>query len=358
MASLLKRNGIYYADFYDSNRKPARRRHSLKTRTKRTAERLLARLEAAYREGTWDAWTESPKDLFHADHADEAKTVGEAVPVFLQYKRGTCAATTVKAYASYLRFFTEVVGGSTYLERVSTDDVEEYIHGVGVSGRAPSANTKHQRLIVAQSLFAWAKANGYVKDKPTDSVDRPRKPQKLPKAVTDDELEALLEAVPEGIAWVKPLFRFAAVTGLRISELGRLRWEDVDPEQRLLRIERQKNGKAQTQPIPHVAVEVLQTVERIGPYVFTSPNAYRERRIDSWIRNVEGVFSQARDGAGIERHITPHGLRHRYCTKLAEAGKNAMIIQAAARHADINTSARYVHIANETLKAELEDVFD
>lgn len=357
MASLLNRNGIYYADFYDSNRKPSRRRHSLKTRTKRTADRLLSRLEAAYREGTWDAWTESPEDLFHADHAAEAKTVGEAVPDFIQHKRETCAATTVKAYASYLRFFTEMVGSSTYIERVTADDVAGYVHGVGESGREPSANTQRQRLTVAQSFFSWAKANGYAKEKPTDAVDRPAKPEKLPKAVTDDELEALLDAIPEGIAWAKPLFRFAAVTGLRVSELGRLRWEDVDTEQRLLKIERQKNGKAQTQPIPHVAVEILETVERIGPYVFTSPNAYRKRRIDSWIRNVEVIFSQARDSAGISRHITPHGLRHRYCTKLAEAGANAFVIQAAARHADIHTSQRYVSIANETLRTELDGVF-
>jgi integrase len=179
----------------------------------------------------------------------------------------------------------------------------------------------------------------------------------LPKAATDEEFFAILEHVPPGRAWTRPLFEFAALTGLRIGELGRLQWRHVDRERRLIRIERQKNGKAQTQPIPRSAVAVLEEVKPIDEYVFTAPEWRRRRQLKSWCMDVQRVFREAVEAAGIQRRLTPHSLRHRYCTKLAEAGASAFVIQAAARHADVSTSQRYVSIANRSLQAELDNVF-
>jgi site-specific recombinase XerD len=69
------------------------------------------------------------------------------------------------------------------------------------------------------------------------------------------------------------------------------------------------------------------------------------------------MFTRYRVEAGIDRPITFHSLRHSFCTMLAEAGKSAIVIKEAARHADVSTSMRYVHIANNHLRAEIDDVF-
>ena len=69
------------------------------------------------------------------------------------------------------------------------------------------------------------------------------------------------------------------------------------------------------------------------------------------------AFRLGREAAGIERKITPHGLRHRYCTKIAESGANAFTIAAAARHADVKTSQRYVNISNQRLRSDLDAIF-
>ncbi len=357
MPSLLNRGGVWYASFHDAGRRPTQRRHSLKTRSKRTALRLLSRLDDAYRAGVWDAWSQQPDELFHADQIAAPKRLGEVAAEFVAHKKETAAPSTLNAYRSYTRLLVAVAGADAYLERISSTDVERFIHATGASGRSPSAGSKHQRMIVAQSFFSFAFARGYVKTKVTDAVTRPPKPERLPKAVTDAELDALLAAIPEGRAWTRPVFQFAALTGLRVSELCRLRWRDIDFEKRLLRIERQKNGKAQTQPFPESALYVLNAVAHHGPYVFTAPQAYAARRVSSWTKDLESVFAEARAAAGIKRPITPHGLRHRYCTKLAEAGASSFTIQAAARHGDVRTSERYVSIANDVLRAQLDAVF-
>lgn len=358
MASLLNRNGTYYADFYDSDRTPQRRRLSLGTRSKRQADKMLGKLEDAYALGTWDPWTETPAEFFKAEIQAAPKRLGETVAEYMKEKERDAARSTLQAYRSYSALLVTVLGAETFLERVRTADVDRYVQAVGGSGKRPSLGSQRQRLTVAKSIFSWALGKGYVPSKPTDGAHCPKRPARLPKAVTDDELSAILAALTDGRAWMKPLFEFAALTGLRVSELARLEWSHVDFERRLLRIERQKNGKAQTQPMPRSAAAVLERVEHRGPYVFTAPQAYAEvRRVDSWTKDVEDVFREAKDAAGISRRITPHGLRHRYCTKLAEAGASAFTIAAAARHSDPKTSAIYVSISNQKLKADLDAVF-
>lgn len=357
MASLHNRNGVWYATFSDANRSPKQRRHSLKTRSRRTAERMLAKLEEAYREGGWDAWTQSPDELFHADHVREPLRLRDAVAEFLSDRKDSLSPYTLRNYRSALGIMAGVIGGGAYLDRVQSSDIARYLGAVATPGTAPAKSTQGFRLIAARSFFGWAAERGYVKASPAADVSAPSTPERLPRAVTDGELRALLSHVPEGRAWCRTLFEFAALTGLRIGELGRLKWADIDLEKRVIRIERQKNGKAQTQPIPRAAAHLLKDVERVDRYVFTAPNGRTRRRLKSWCMDVQRVFREAKEAAGIGRRITPHGLRHRYCTKLAEAGASAFVIQAAARHADVGTSQRYVAIANEALRGELDRVF-
>jgi site-specific recombinase XerD len=318
---------------------------------------MLGKLAEAYREGIWDAWSQTPADFFQADRSKVPKRVGETVARFMVEKEEMLARSTLNAYRSYTALLVSVLGSQTFLERIEAADVDRFVRATGGSGRAPSQGSKHQRLIVAQSFFRWAVEQGACRANPTEKALRPGKPHRIPKAVIDTELYALLAAIPDTRAWTRPLFEFAGLTGLRLGELGRLRWEDVDTERRLITLHTQKNGKAQTQPIPRAAVAVLSRVKPASDFVFTAPRAYTERRVESWMRDVENVFKEAKDAAGIERAITPHGLRHFFCTKLAEAGANAFTIAAAARHADVQTSARYVSISNQHLSRELDAVF-
>ena len=196
----------------------------------------------------------------------------------------------------------------------------------------------------------------------------------MPKAVTEEELHQICEALRKNyseklqrghcregeIIWHVPMFWFALYTGLRASELARLRWGSIDFDKRLIYIRVQKNKKEQTIPLNKKAAEVLEEVSQgeSEDYVFRSPGfTARNRSINTFRSDISRTFTRYRRLAGIQRKVTLHGTRHGHCTLLAEHGKPAYVIQASARHADISTSMRYVHIANEHLKAELDDVF-
>jgi integrase len=156
------------------------------------------------------------------------------------------------------------------------------------------------------------------------------------------------------------MFWFAFYTGMRASELGRLRWDHIDFERGLIYIYQQKNKKEQTIPLIEKAREVLSGLERGEPeeFVFTSPRQTgTERSIESFRDRVSRAFTRARRLAEIDRPITFHSLRHGFCTMLAQAGKPAYVIKAAARHSDIQTSMIYVNLSNKHLKSEMDDAF-
>jgi integrase len=147
---------------------------------------------------------------------------------------------------------------------------------------------------------------------------------------------------------------------MRAGELARLRWSDIEFERGLIQIRVQKNGREQTIPLTSAAKRILESCERSDSngYVFTAPGSNdEERNVHEFVNRLGAAFRAARVLAGIDRRITVHGLRHGFCTALAQQGKSAFVIMAAARHSDISTTVRYVEYANERLKEELEDVF-
>ncbi|HEX9951779.1 MAG TPA: tyrosine-type recombinase/integrase [Rubricoccaceae bacterium] len=351
MASLLCRSGNYYATFADSRRTPAQRRLSLHTTNKRAAERMLRRLADGYSEGAFDPWVHTPADFLAPEREPEPQKLGPALALY--FARKGLAASTERSYRSRLGRFVASVGEGRPLAAVTRAEVQAWIDA------SLDPLTAESDLTAIKSFFRFCRDAEWTKADPAGRVAKPKAPPRLPRAVEDDELGALLAAIRPGRVWCRPVFEFAALTGLRCSELARLQWEDVDFTHRLLRIETQKNGLAQTQPISRTAAALLDSLERRGQYVFTSPAEVKEgeRNVMAWAAQIQRTFRLAKEKAGIRRRITPHGLRHRYCTKLAEAGANAFTIQAAARHSDVQTSARYVSISNQKLSAELDAVF-
>lgn len=352
VASLVSRSGALYVNFYDSTRTPKSRRFALGTKDKSTARALITRLEQAQRLEGWDPWTGTPDDVLAPRRTDAPVTLAEAVERFVSTKRDG-SPYTVRNYRRVLGLFVRLVGPAVPLARVKPAHVAAFLDAPHLK-----ASTVRYRHTVVRALNRWAVAEGIAPADVASRVEPPRAPGKVPRAVTEPELTAVCAAIPEGKAWMRPALWFALYTGLRAGELGRLRWRDVDESGRLLRVEVQKNGKPGTVPLPARALAVLDGVERGGPndYVFVG-RTEGERSVSGFVTYLSDTFRAARRAAGVDRPITPHGLRHAFCTRLAEAGKSAFVIQAAARHSNVQTSARYVHLANAELRADLDDVF-
>ncbi len=361
MATLQKKGRLYYAVFYDPARQPKRKYVPLRTANKRAATAALAALEVEYAKGKYDPWDPQPP-------SQEIERLGEAADAFYRTK-GDLSRSTQRMYRFVVNGFVDSAGRDLRLAAVRSSHVRTFLEGRALNDTSTATYFRHLRVFVR-----WMLKEKLISENPLEDIEPPRKPQKLPKSVTEDELQAVCIAVVMGyqakretgftqegdLIWRIPLMLFAFCTGMRASELARLKWEHIDFEKRLIYILKQKNGKEGTIPLNMRAQSILGGIEKglPGDYVFSPPNVGSvERTVSPFVGRASRAFREARNRAGINRSISFHGLRHGFCTALAEAGKSAFVIQAAARHADISTSARYVHIANTALRAELDNVF-
>lgn len=381
MASLFKLSDHYYLQFYDAAKSPDRKRIALGVRDRRTAERLRIEHEAAYVRGEFDPWTSpslgSPSQRTSSGSEggisdrlpDQSPTrLSEATSLLLAEKAAEGKSpNTVRSYRAVLSLLRRRIGD------IPISDLAPAHVRAFVRDDAVSATTNRNRYRHLRAAVRWWGKRGLLGSgiDPLENVMPPKVPARVPKAVTADELESICEAIREAyeelvekrcarrgeLLWRIPLFRFAFATGMRSSELARLRWRHIDRGKRLITIERQKNGRAQTIPLTKEAARVLEDV-RAGTgddFVFRSPRFETiERSTQRFVEASAKAFRTARLRAGIARPITVHSLRHGFCTRLAEAGLPAYVIMEAARHADIQTSMTYVSLTRRMLRDRLD----
>lgn len=136
--------------------------------------------------------------------------------------------------------------------------------------------------------------------------------------------------------------------GLRAGELGRLRWDQVDLEERVLHVTRLKNGRPSTHPIPRVEADAVERLRRESP---PSPFVFLNRSGGPMTRyNVHEVVARAGRLAGLPFSTHPHMLRHACGYKLANDGHDTRAIQAYLGHQDINHTVRYTELTPERFK--------
>ena len=369
MATLVKNHDRWYLQFYEGDRVPSRKRVPLRTKDKRLAEKLRRFLEEAYLQNTFDPWRDDPRTLERT--GENGVTVLEGLTLFLNAKSTAGRApNTIRAYGDAVGLWAKRIGEETPLRAVRVEDVEAFVYDATVSPTTQGFRYRHVR-----AYLRWLRKHRHVARDLMEGVESPKPAQSAPKAVTEPELDRICRAVwslyrdllKSGgcrrgeVVWRVPLFRFAYMTGLRSSELARLKWQDIDLERGMLTVRQQKNGRVQTVPLVRPALDLLERLSserRPSHYVFHAPGAESAERSPRAFAVSSGrAFTSARDRACIGRPLTFHGLRHGFCTRLAEAGRSAIVIKEAARHADVSTSMIYVSLANEVLKETLDGVF-
>jgi integrase len=140
--------------------------------------------------------------------------------------------------------------------------------------------------------------------------------------------------------------------GLRVAELGDLRWEQIDLENALLHVRRVKQGSPATQPLTGRELRALRRLQRKSksPYVFVS-----ERGAPFSKRGFQAMLERAGEAAGFEMKIHPHMLRHACGFKLANDGVDTRTIQAYLGHKSIEHTVRYTELAPTRFKSLFRD---
>ena len=304
-------------------------------------------------------------------------SVADANRGYLQYlvvERGL-AANTIESYERDLRRYAQVLAarGTTELNQVTAVDVAEFRAALraGDEDHPPLATTSVGRAVVAvRGLHAFARAQGLTDDDPAREVAPPPPPRRLPKAITVEEVEGLLDAAgstsdPDPrVLRDRALLEFLYSTGARISEATGLDVDDLDhlaadPAVKLSG----KGGKQRYVPVGRYAVAALDAylvrgrpllagsvarntaaVRKSSPAVFLNARGGRLTRQGAW-----GVLREAADRSG-KSDISPHTLRHSFATHLLDGGADIRVVQELLGHASVTTTQVYTLITVDKLR--------
>jgi integrase/recombinase XerD len=190
-----------------------------------------------------------------------------------------------------------------------------------------------------------------------------REPQKIPQVMSPDETRRLLAVATSLKARVMLSLGYGC--GLRASEVVRLKVKHIDSAQKIIRIEQSKGRKDRNVMLSPEMIDLLRQWWRVrrGYDAHTTP--LQER----WLfpgskpgqpmstRQLNRLFHEAADGAGIRKRVCLHTLRHSFATHLLERGADIRIIQALLGHDKLDTTARYTRVATGMI-ARIESPLD
>ena len=178
-----------------------------------------------------------------------------------------------------------------------------------------------------------------------------REPQKIPLVMSPDETRRLLAVATSLKARVALSLCYGC--GLRAGEVVRLKVKHIDSAQKIIRIEQSKGRKDRNVMLSPETVDLLRQWWKVRRGFDAHTTPLQER----WLfpgrkpgrpmttRQLNRLFHEAANGAGIKKGVTLHALRHSFATHLLERGTNIRILQALLGHDKLETTARYTHVA-------------
>jgi integrase/recombinase XerD len=282
----------------------------------------------------------------------------EAVRGFLKHleEERRLSPRTLQAYALDLRDFGRHLAESgAAWDALTPAHVEAHLAGLRRGGLAVTSVARHQSTL--RTFYHHASGQPGVQD-PTANLETPRRPERVPRFLTVDEVETLLsQPRPETTLGVRDRAMMEVMYGggLRVSELISLKMPDVQWEESFLLVSG-KGDKQRLVPLGSKAREALsayldssrQTLlrGRSSSYIFLNARGGPLTRMGFWT-----VLKRHARSAALAEKVTPHVLRHSFATHLLQGGADLRSVQELLGHASITTTEIYTH-ADRTYLAE------
>ncbi|MGD1058005.1 MAG: site-specific tyrosine recombinase XerD [Solirubrobacteraceae bacterium] len=304
------------------------------------------------------AATSAPEAARTADAAGTDVAITPLILDFLAYlelERGL-SRNTLEAYRSDLFQLGEFLNRRELpATRASHGDLAAFLSELQV---APS--TLARKVACLRSFYHHLRREGTIEHDPTADLRGPRKPQRLPRVLTREQVARLLEQ-PRGTEPLalrdRALLESMYACGLRASEAVGLELADVDLEEGLLRA-RGKGSKERIVPIGRQALAALNAYLRSGrPQLIAPDRAQPPAQLFLNSRGAgltrQGLYKiiqgHART-AGLAERMSPHTLRHSFATHLLAGGCDLRSLQEMLGHADLATTQVYTHLSADRLK--------
>lgn len=275
---------------------------------------------------------------------------------YLSVERGL-ATNTLESYQrdliKYLNFLKERQLGC--FEDASRKTITQFLLKEREKGLSPATLTRN--LASIRSFYNFLLQEQIVQNNPAAEAETPRQEKKLPRVLSFQDVELLLEQPKTGNPFGlrdKAMLELLYATGIRVSELVFLDINSINLKTGFLRCEG-KGSKERIIPLGSMALLSLREYLRSG-----RPKLLKNKNEKAFFLNQHGrrltrqgfwkIFKKYTLKADISKEITPHSLRHSFATHLLENGADLRSVQEMLGHADISTTQIYTQVTKRRIK--------
>jgi integrase/recombinase XerD len=285
--------------------------------------------------------------------------VQEQITRFLRYledEKGY-SGNTIAAYRNDLQQFL------TFLDQVAPDKVTSWAevdqgliqtYGTYLEERSYAPSTVARKIASVKSFFSFLLDSGLLVDNPTSALSAPKVEKKLPRILTEDEVELLLAEPAKGMTPKalrdRALLELLYATGMRVSEIITLRLDDLDETASRVRC-LGRDGKVRELPLTPRALAALKAYlekgrdgllrQRAETMLFVNQRGRPLTRQGLWL-----IIKSYAEAAGLGTDITPHTLRHSCAAHRLAQGTDLRQVRELLGHANIATTQAYINVVS------------
>jgi integrase/recombinase XerD len=266
------------------------------------------------------------------------------------------ARNTLDSYRRDLSQFTDwLEKRGKELIAVTRTDLEGYLAYKNPHSQPRSIG----RLIASlRRFYRYLLRENLISEDPTLQLDSPKLPRSLPKSLTEEEVEALLNQ-PDTDQMLglrdRAMLEMLYATGLRVSELVNIKVTEISLNEGVVRATG-KGSKTRLVPLGEESLDwITRYLKDARPQILDgqmSDSMFVTQRGGAMTRQAFWyLIKRHAKLAGIQKHLSPHVLRHAFATHLLNHGADLRVVQMLLGHADISTTQIYTHVARERLKS-------
>lgn len=243
---------------------------------------------------------------------------------------------TLESYLRDIDQFLKHLGGKK-LQEVTPGDIRSYIKELVSVGQVTAA-TQNRKIATLRTFFGrFMVREGYIEMSPTSLIDSAEVPESIPEPVSLNDIEKLINAADS--LRDELMIELLYATGARRFEIAKMKFSDINMDTKQVKIIGKK-AKTRFVPIHELALELVSKwrEQNKGEYIF--PGRDGVGHISN--RRVNEIVAGLRKKAGLDdKNITPHKLRHSFCSHLWEEGGDILTIKDLAGHAKTDTTLVY-----------------
>ena len=264
---------------------------------------------------------------------------------------------TIKSYTNDLKKFNKF--NKKQINNIKEQDIKNYIKYLNKENE--DVRTISHNISTLRSFYKFLLIEKIIKENPMEYIELPKAKKTLPKALTIEEVDNLLDIKPKNAFSYrnKAMLELMYSSGLRVSELINVKMHDIDISNCIIRI-MGKGSKERIVPLGDYAIKYIEIYlkeyreklikKEINDYLFLNNHGKQMTR-----QGFFKILKQLAKEKNIKTVFSPHTLRHSFATHLLNGGADLRSIQEMLGHENISTTQIYTHISKEKLKENYDN---